>query len=77
VYVHGWEVVSGVSYTLYDRILAAGNMTVIDPGDATLGGSAEVTVGWSGLTAGTKYFGRISYSNGTAEIGATLVRIDG
>jgi subtilisin family serine protease len=79
VYIHGWEVVSGVSYTLYDWILssaAAGNMTVTDPGDATTGASANVTVGWSGLTAGTKYFGRISYSNGTDEIGATLVRID-
>jgi subtilisin family serine protease len=79
VYVHGWEVVSGVSYTLYDWILspaAAGNMTVTDPGDATTGASANVTVAWSGLTAGTKYFGRISYSNGTDEIGATLVRID-
>jgi subtilisin family serine protease len=79
VYIHGWEVVSGVSYTLYDWILspaAAGNMTVTDPGDATLGASANITVGWSGLTAGTKYFGRISYSNGTSEIGATLVRVD-
>jgi len=79
VYIHGWEVVPGVSYTLYDWILsaaAAGNMTVTDPGDATTGTSANVTVGWSGLTAGTKYFGRISYSNGSAEIGATLVRID-
>jgi hypothetical protein len=79
VYVHGWEVVSGVSYTLYDWILSpadAGNMTVTDPGDATTGASANVTVGWSGLTAGTKYFGRISYSNGTDEIGGTLVRID-
>jgi hypothetical protein len=51
-------------------------MTVTDPGDATLGASANITVSWSGLTAGTKYFGRISYSNGTSEIGATLVRVD-
>jgi hypothetical protein len=82
VYVHGWEVVSGVSYTLFDWILspaAAGNLTVSDPGNATTGESATVTVTWgtpTPLIAGTKYFGRISYSNGTSEIGATLVRVD-
>jgi hypothetical protein len=79
VYIHGWQVVSGVSYTLYDWILAsasAGNMTVSDPGDAVTGATAEITVDWSGLTAGTKYLGRISYSNGTDEIGGTIVRID-
>jgi subtilisin family serine protease len=79
VYVHGWEVVPGVSYTLYDWILAstaAGNMTVTAPTSATTGATANVTVNWSGLTAGTKYLGRISYGNGTSEIGATIVRID-
>jgi subtilisin family serine protease len=78
VYIHGWEVVPGVTYTLFDWILAdaaAGNMTVTDPGDATVGGSADITVDWSGLTAGTRYLGRISYSNGTDEIGNTLVSI--
>ena len=79
VYVHGWEVVPGVSYTLYDWILAstaAGNMTVTAPTSATTGATADVTANWSGLTAGTKYLGRISYSNGTSEIGGTIVRVD-
>jgi hypothetical protein len=52
-------------------------MTVTDPGNATTGASAQLTLGWSGLTAGTRYLGRISYSNGTAEIGATLASIIG
>ena len=80
VYMHGWEVVSGVSYTLYDWILSpadAGNLDVTAPATATTGASADVTAAWSGLTAATKYLGRISYSNGSDEIGATIVRIDG
>ena len=79
VYVHGWEVVSGVSYTLYDWILnpaAAGNMTVVAPSSATTGATADVTVNWSGLTAGTKYLGRVSYGNGSSEVGGTIVRVD-
>jgi Subtilase family/Fibronectin type-III domain/PA domain/Peptidase inhibitor I9 len=79
VYIHGWQVVSGVSYTLYDWILSsadAGNLTVTAPATATTGATASVTANWSGLTAGTKYLGRISYSNGTDEIGGTIVRID-
>jgi hypothetical protein len=43
----------------------------------TTGGPATVTVNWTGLTAGTKYMGRIAYSNGSSAIGGTLVRIDG
>jgi hypothetical protein len=31
----------------------------------------------NGLTAGTKYLGRFSYSNGSGEIGSTVVGIDG
>jgi subtilisin family serine protease len=79
VYVHGWEVVSGVSYTLYDWVLnpaAAGNLSVSAPASATVGGTASVTVNWSGLTAGTKYLGRVSYGNGSNEVGGTIVRVD-
>src|SRR6266511_4008817 len=79
VYIHGWEVQSGVSYTLYDWILnpaAAGNLSVSAPSSATLGASDTVTATWSGLTAATKYLGRISYSDGVSEIGGTIVRID-
>jgi hypothetical protein len=35
-----------------------------------------VAVSWSGLAAGTKYLGRISYSDGRAEIGSTLVGVN-
>jgi len=43
---------------------------------ATVGGTANVTASWSGLTAGTKYLGRISYSDGSGEIGGTIVSVD-
>jgi len=43
---------------------------------ATVGGTANVTASWSGLTAGTKYLGRIRYSSGATEIGSTIVSIN-
>jgi hypothetical protein len=79
VYIHGWQVVSPAAYTLYSWIVpssAAGNLTSTPTLTATIGATGTVDVGWNGLTAGTKYMGRIGYSNGSAEIGGTLVRID-
>ncbi len=80
VYIHGWEVQSGVTYTLYDWILNPAdlsNFDIVAPSTATSGTTATLTASWNSLTAGTKYLGRISYSNGSSEIGATIVRVDG
>jgi hypothetical protein len=81
LYVHGWQT-DGTSavYTLFSWLVpstAAGNMTVASStSSATVGGTANVTASWSGLTVGTKYLGRISYSDGSSEIGSTIVGVD-
>jgi hypothetical protein len=80
VYIHGWEVTAPAAYTLYSWLVpssGSGNLTVSAPTTATNAASATVTAAWSGLTAGTKYMGRVSYTDGTNEIGGTIVRVDG
>jgi subtilisin family serine protease len=81
LYVHGWQT-DGTSavYTLFGWLVpstAAGNLTATpSTTSATIGGTGSVAVSWSGLAAGTKYLGRISYSDGRAEIGSTLVGVN-
>jgi subtilisin family serine protease len=56
---------------------AAGNLTATPASQAvTLGGTATVTVSWSGLTAGKHYLGLVEYGDGTNPIGATLVAVN-
>ena len=81
LYVHGWQTDgTNAVYTLFDWLVpstAAGNMTVTSStSSATVGGTANITATWSGLTAGTKYLGRIRYSSGASEIGSTIVSIN-
>jgi subtilisin family serine protease len=80
LYVHGWQTDgTNAVYTLFDWLVpstAAGNMSVSSStSSATVGGTADITVSWSGLTAGTKYLGRVSYRDGSGEIGSTIVTI--
>jgi hypothetical protein len=42
---------------------------------ATVSGTADITAAWSGLTAGTRYLGRLSYNDGSDELGATVVTV--
>ena len=81
LYVHGWQTDgTTANYTLFSWLVpstAAGNMTATSStSSATVGGSADVTVSWNGLTAATKYLGRISYRDGAGEIGSTIVTIN-
>jgi subtilisin family serine protease len=81
LYVHGWETDGADAvYTLFNWLVDStdeGNMTVTSStSTATTGGTADITVNWSGLTAGTKYLGRVSYSDGVDEIGGTIVTIN-
>jgi hypothetical protein len=79
VHIHGWQVVSPATYTLYSWIVpstAAGNTVVTAPATVTTGGTGEIEATWSGLTAGTKYLGRLVYSDGTNRIGATILSVD-
>ena len=36
---------------------------------------ATVTIGWSGLAAGTRYLGVVDYGDGTNTIGSTIVAV--
>jgi hypothetical protein len=81
VYIHGWQTDGADAvYTLFNWFVpntAASNMTVTSStSSATVGGTATLTVSWSGLNAGTRYLGRISYSDGAREFGSTLVSVN-
>lgn len=57
---------------------SAGNLTVTPASQSvTNGGKTSVTFNWSGLTAGTRYLGAVTYGDGTAAVGRTLVSIAG
>lgn len=56
---------------------SAGNLTVTPPSvAATVGEATSLTATWSGLTAGTRYIGRLSYGDGTSTLGGTVVRVN-
>jgi len=80
VIVHGWQTDGPDSnYTLFSWVLgdaAAGNLTVTGPAAAVAGQTATISLAWSGLTTGIEYFGTVSYSNGTDEVGTTLITIN-
>jgi len=55
---------------------SAGNLTATPASQpATLGGLANVTVGWSGLAAGTRYLGVIEFGDGSVVRGQTIVAV--
>jgi subtilisin family serine protease len=81
LYVHGWQTDgTNAVYTLFNWFVpstAASNLSVSSStSTATVGGTADVTVSWNGLTAGTKYLGRVSYRDGSGEIGSTIVNVN-
>jgi subtilisin family serine protease len=60
----------------YDWVLGApiGNLTATPASQpVTMGVDTTVTVGWSGLTAGTRYLGLVALGDGTSEIARTIV----
>lgn len=56
---------------------SAGNLTV-DPASQPVqtGQPATVTASWSGLTAGQRYLGLVSFNNGSTEAARTLVTVN-
>jgi subtilisin family serine protease len=88
VFVHGWQTDGpDANYTLFDWSVpatpGAGTYPLsIDnaPASATLGSSGAVDVSWdvSGdpATAGRKYLGAVSHSDGGGVIGLTLIRVE-
>ena len=79
VVVHGWGVAGSSPFKLHSWVLgstAAGNMTVTAPAAATIGASGTITLGFSGLTPGTKYLGSVAYTGATGLPNPTIVRVD-
>ena len=67
------------NYTLFHWLLgsaAAGNMTVSAPTAAVIGQTGTIDLGFSGLTADTKYLGSVSYTGTTGLPNPTIVRVD-
>jgi hypothetical protein len=81
VFVHNWDSDSATNdITLFGWVLdgaAAGNATVTAPASVSTGQAVDVTFGWSGLTAGTRYLGRVVYRDGAVDRAATLVGVTG
>jgi pre-peptidase len=61
----------------WELLNAEGNLTVT-PETQPVQAAAQVTVtaSWTGLTAGTRYLGRLQYTDGADGSGSTLVRVD-
>jgi len=79
VYVHGWQTDGpDANFTLFHWLLSGdeGNVTVTAPTAATTAATGTVTASWTGLTTGYKYLGSLTYSNGTANVGRTILRVD-
>ena len=81
LYAHGWQTDgTSATYTLFRWLVpstASSNLTATSStASATPGGTADITVSWNGLTAGTKYLGRVSYRDGAGEIGGTIVGVN-
>lgn len=80
VYVHGWgtggQVVGYTAHTWSVSDAAdAGTLQVTSTPTATIGTTGTVEYSWSGVAAGTTELGLLVYSDGTGEIGRTLVTI--
>jgi hypothetical protein len=79
VVVQGWGVAGSTPFKLHTWILGtadAGNMTVTAPTSATTGGTGDITLAFSGLTAGTKYLGSVAYGGVAGLPNPTIVRVD-
>ncbi len=79
VFVDGFATGNPSTFTLFAWVLgstAAGNMTVTAPATAVLGQTGDITLGFSGLTAGTKYLGSVVYGGAAGMPDPTIVRVD-
>lgn len=82
--VHGWETDGpDANYTLFDWSVLAdptaddGSLAIDSaPAAATLGATESIEVSWSGLDAGAKYLGAVSYSDAGGVFGLTLVGVE-
>ena len=54
-----------------------GNLTVSAPSAISLAGQFSASANWSGLVAGQRYLGAITWNDGSSDVSRTLVRVDG
>jgi subtilisin family serine protease len=67
------------SYTLSSWVVepsTGGNLKVLLPSSATVGGTATVAMSWSGLAAGKRHVGAVNYMLGGAKQGMTVIDVD-
>jgi subtilisin family serine protease len=80
VVVQGWGTDGpDAQYTLFHWLLgstSAGNMTVVAPATAALGGPGTVSLSFSGLAPATRYLGSVAYGGSTGMPNPTIVRVD-
>jgi subtilisin family serine protease len=82
VYVHGWGTGGQVvGYTAHSWSVSdaadAGTLQVTSaPASATIGTTGTVEYSWSGVDADSTEIGLLVYSDGSGEIGRTLVSVD-
>jgi hypothetical protein len=80
VFVHGFNAEGGsADYTFFNWVLGstdALNMTVTAPPTAAIGATGQISLSFSGLTAGTKYLGSVAYGGSTGLPNPTIVRVD-
>jgi hypothetical protein len=78
--VHGWQTDGGgtADFTLFSWGVGPdlGNVTVTGPASAVLGDTEAIGLDWAGFDLGQRYLGAVSYSDGSNDIGQTIVRID-
>ena len=78
VYVHGFLTngpsATGTLFTWVVGGASAGNTTISGVVPATVGTQTH-TASFSGLAAGTRYFGRVDYSDGSAQLARTLLSV--
>jgi len=79
VVVQGWGVVGSSPFTLNTWLLGsadAGNMSVTAPASATIGTTGTISLGFSGLTVGTKYLGSVAYGGVSGMPNPTIITIN-
>ncbi len=79
VVVQGWGVAGSTPFKLHSWLLgsaSAGNMTVSAPAAAAVSQIGQISIGTSGLAAGTKYLGSVVYGGIAGLPAPTIVRID-
>jgi hypothetical protein len=79
VYVHGFNTAgASTDFTLFQWLVPmtdGGNVVLPASAATSVGGTVDVDLTFSGLTAGAWYLGQIFYSDGSSDIGSTILSV--